>query len=101
MKQKDQIGHILDWLSESRSGSYKKVLEYCINRGIVSGEEELKKILNHMEKKGLLLIADNIFHTKITPEEAKGISTANYAQTFVNGGSPEKMIYTPPGTDIS
>lgn len=75
----------------------KDLRTICINRNILNNEMELDLLLKEMEKKGLVGHEQDLYYARISVGEYRQKGIVTVSQALRNGGSPDKMFYTPPG----
>jgi hypothetical protein len=100
MKKKEQILYILQELWVTNGTSTKQMTEFCMNRGIIKNENEFFPILEVMKENKWVNIIEISIYPIITETEFNKISFSSMTQTFLNGGSQDKMIYTTPNTPL-
>lgn len=101
MKKKDQILYILQELWVTNGISTKQMINFCMNRGIIKNENEFSPILEVMKENKWVNIIESSIYPSITKTEFNGISFSSKTQTFLNGGSNDKMIYNTPNTSFT
>lgn len=101
LKKIDQYSFILGLLWEAERLETEKLTRSCLERNVVKSEAEMEKLLKHMADKHYITASTgSLLAPLIKPEELPGKSIASMGQTFVNGGSEDKMIYRPPSTPM-
>ncbi len=100
MKRRDQIKYVLDKVWEENHIPINKLRLYCTERGIID-QSAFEQLISYMEKKGCIILKDEMIESKITKNDYKKLNLSDRAFTFVNGGSKNKMVYTPPNTSFT
>lgn len=101
MKKKDQILYILQELWVTNGISTKQMTNICMNRGIIKNENDFFPILKVMKENNWVNIIENFIYPSITKTAFHKISFSSMTQTFLNGGSHDKMIYSTPNTSFT
>lgn len=101
MKKNEQIRYILTRLFQEGPASAENLQDYCANRGIAGTPEEFNSILEHMTKKKYVAMEEGQVKPIITEQEAKKFGVEDFLRTFANGGSQDKMIYSPSSTSVT
>lgn len=101
MKQKEQFLYILQELWKTNGISIKRLTDFSMNRGIIKNEDEIIPLIEQMKDKNFITLQEDSIHPNINKTEFSKLSFTNMAQTFVNGGSHDKMIYTTPNTPFT
>lgn len=101
MKKKDQHFYILCKLWDEEKISSQKLREFCIQKGIVESKEEFDGLLEELLKKQEITCKDGMIKVVISYNDYKAKGFDAFSQTFINGGSKDKMIFTPPNTNIT
>lgn len=101
MKQKEQFLYILKELWETNGISVKHLTNFSMNRGIIKKEDEIIPLIEQMRDNNWITVLEDTIHPNINKTEFSKISFTNMAQTFVNGGSHDKMIYNTPNTPFT
>lgn len=101
MKKNEQIRYILTRLFQEGPAAVGNLQDYCINRGIAGSSEEFLSILDQMAKKKYITAEEGRVKPIITEQEAKKFGVEDFLRTFANGGSQDKMIYSPSSTSVT
>lgn len=101
MKKKEQIRYILTYLFQTGPVTAKNLQDYCMQRGISCTPEEYDSILEHMSQKKYVCTEEGQVRPIITEQEARKFGVEEFLRTFANGGSQDKMIYSPSSTPVA
>lgn len=101
MKKKEKYHYVLSQLWEEENRTIKMLEEFCLNRNIVASKDEFSELINDMENKHLISTEGKYVKALITKNEYESGTFSAFSQTFANNGSQDKMIFTPPSTNVS
>lgn len=101
MKKSEQIYYILTELWNNEKIPSDKLAQTCHERGITASKKEYNNLLQEMAGKKLILQDGAFLKPLITKHEYETKFFSGFAQTFINGGSQDKAIYTPPSTTFT